>query len=403
MFKRLVPWLALALLLLTLALFNAAPITRAIGEVTPTPAPAQPAATAAPAQPLQPPAIPATPLPDVEVLIGRAIDAIQSGDFQAAIDLMDEAIAEQPEYAESYLVRGAAYSQLENYDRAIADFTTAIELLPYEANLYLFRGNAYVALGDNAAALADYSRAIELNPRYEQAFSNRSFLSEQLGDDDASAVDRLIAEGLSRTGREDYRGAIQSFSEAINRAGAATGNTANAYYNRGLASFLFSDLEGAIEDYTAALEINPDMHDSYLGRGIAYRQTGDVRRAGSDFLRRIEILEERTQSLNLTADESVTVMMTYGQVYRASFSGLGGSSITLAVRATDNSGVDPLIAIVDPSGVVIAGDDDFGEGISNLDALVDNLRLPADGTYTLVISHANGGFTGELEITLTND
>ena len=56
-------------------------------------------------------------------------------------------------------------------------------------------------------------------------------------------------------------------------------------------------------------------------------------------------------------------------------------------------GVDPLIALLDPDGTPIAGDDDMG-GV--LDSLVENFELPADGTYTLVVSHANGGYDGRL-------
>ena len=50
-------------------------------------------------------------------------------------------------------------------DRAIADFTKAIEINLQDADAYNNRGTAYVGKGEIDRAIADYSRAIEINPR----------------------------------------------------------------------------------------------------------------------------------------------------------------------------------------------------------------------------------------------
>ena len=46
---------------------------------------------------------------------------------------------------------------------------------------------------------------------------------------------------------------------------------ADAYYNRGNAKRKSEDYQGAIADYTEAIEINPRHGDAYGNRGIAPR------------------------------------------------------------------------------------------------------------------------------------
>ena len=70
----------------------------------------------------------------------------------------------------------------------------------------------------------------------------------------------------------DYQGAIQEFSRVIE----INPNFAVAYYSRGLAKFDLGNREEAIPDYTQAIEINPDYIDAYLGRGIARLALGDI-------------------------------------------------------------------------------------------------------------------------------
>jgi len=75
--------------------------------------------------------------------------------------------------AEFYLKRGEDYSDAHQYDRAIADYTTALELKPDYAEAYNNRGFAYYLKGDFDQAIKDYTRAIELRPNYPKAYNSR--------------------------------------------------------------------------------------------------------------------------------------------------------------------------------------------------------------------------------------
>jgi tetratricopeptide (TPR) repeat protein len=75
--------------------------------------------------------------------------------------------------AEFYLKRGEELSGARQYDRAIADYTTAIQLKPDYAEAYNDRGFAYYLRGDAERAIADFTRAIELRPNYPKAYNSR--------------------------------------------------------------------------------------------------------------------------------------------------------------------------------------------------------------------------------------
>ena len=134
----------------------------------------------------------------------------------------------QPDDAEAHCNSGIAYSEnnddFDHYNRAIAEYTKAIELKPDYANAYNNRGNAYSNKSDYSRAIADYTKAIELKAGFT-----------------------------------------------------------NAYYNRGTAYYRKSDYGCAIADLTKAIELKPDYADAYNNRGHAYHSKGDHARAQADF------------------------------------------------------------------------------------------------------------------------
>ena len=67
----------------------------------------------------------------------------------------------------------AIYSRMEEYDKAISDFTRALEINPKDEAAYYNRGIAYVGKGQYYQAIADYSKAIEINPKLDKAYYHR--------------------------------------------------------------------------------------------------------------------------------------------------------------------------------------------------------------------------------------
>jgi tetratricopeptide (TPR) repeat protein len=385
MLKRMKVMLLLPLMIAALSLFLVAPSTQAIEEVTPTP---------------DLPEITPTELPDsgadITELLDEAITLIESEDYEGALDVLNEAIELNAANVDAYVWRGITYANLENYTRAIDDYTRALNLRPYDATVYVLRGNAYFSLGETGEAMLDYDLALEYNHQYLEAYRNRSFLHYTLENNAEGALDELLATGLEEYQSQDYRSAIDDFTEVIETDDGATRATAYAYYLRGQVYFELEDIESALEDFTTAAEYYPEMHDAYMSRGYVQAQEGDVEGAGQSFYRRMEIIEQTLFEDEISIGDDLDIAMDYGYVYHLTFEGLGGESITIEARDNDASGVDPLIVLVDPDGTPIAGDDDNG---GSLDSQM-RVRLPSDGTYTLWVSHANGGYVGEVRVTV---
>ncbi len=70
------------------------------------------------------------------------------------------------------------------------------------------------------------------------------------------------------------------------------------------------------------------------------------------------------------------------------FQGTSGQSVTIRVQAIGDT--DPRAYLIDPSGNVLAEDDDSGGGAGGYDAQI-TFTLPADGTYTVRVDVFSGG------------
>jgi len=91
--------------------------------------------------------------------------------------------------------------------------------------------------------------------------------------------------GYEKDDKGDYNGAISDYTKAIE----IYPNNASAYYNRGSAKADLKDFKGAISDYTKAIEINPNDSDAYFNRADSKYQLKDYYGAISDFTKAIEI------------------------------------------------------------------------------------------------------------------
>ena len=87
------------------------------------------------------------------------------------------------------------------------------------------------------------------------------------GEEGAVKPQRLdyLNEGLALERQGDYDGAIADFTKAIE----LNPQLAEPYNNRGTARLHKHDLDGAIADYAKAIELNPQFADAYSNRGLS--------------------------------------------------------------------------------------------------------------------------------------
>jgi len=131
---------------------------------------------------------------------------------EQAVDAFSKAIAIEPD-AVDYVTRGRAYLDLERYEDAHRDFSTAIQLDPRHATAYFFRADGLLRQERLEEAVADFSQAIELGAHQEIDFSPanaylfRGYAVMALGRLDQAAADfsQAIARRDPTEAADDYR------------------------------------------------------------------------------------------------------------------------------------------------------------------------------------------------------
>jgi len=111
------------------------------------------------------------------------------GQHQAAIEAFSNAIAQKPDFAESYFNRGHCYYELKEFKQSILDFTQALSLDADLAVAHLMRGQAYLQLNQLNKALDDLNLSLAINPNLVKALSNRSAIFYTLGQYQAALED----------------------------------------------------------------------------------------------------------------------------------------------------------------------------------------------------------------------
>lgn len=95
----------------------------------------------------------------------------------------------QENLALALILRGSAYRNLGNYDRAIQEVSAAIRTKPGLANAFNNRGITYDFKGEYDLAIQDYDQAIRLQPDYPDAFNNRGLVYQEKGEYDRALQD----------------------------------------------------------------------------------------------------------------------------------------------------------------------------------------------------------------------
>jgi tetratricopeptide (TPR) repeat protein len=150
---------------------------------------------------------------------------------EAAVADLDEAIRLQPETPALYLLRAAAQLSVGRFDAAVTDTNRALFFTPDDAAGHALRGLALCDGGRLEEAVRELERAVELE---EDVMQHHYAL--------ADALDRL----------NEHERALASYSRALEIEATPT-----LYSDRGLTRVGLGDYDGALEDYGAALQLDP--------------------------------------------------------------------------------------------------------------------------------------------------
>ncbi len=225
------------------------------------------------------PATPASATPSVEKVATPIV--VISG----------EALPASPQDPATLYQRGVVYYQSRQYDKALVDFSRALELQP-TAEGYTLRGQIYRSQKDDQKALDDFFMALELDPDCAPAYYNCGLLhyGEQRYDDalfnfdefmrlkpEDKQVYNLRGHTLNLMGRNEE--AVTSFGKAIELGSTEADNffgRANSYYD-------LNQVDEALADYKRAIEIDSTDYRFFYNRGKLSMKLKDYKAAETDY------------------------------------------------------------------------------------------------------------------------
>jgi tetratricopeptide (TPR) repeat protein len=189
-----------------------------------------------------------------------------SGRFAEAVGIFSGCILKRPDHAHAYYWRSRAYAGLRRSVDALTDINMAIELDPKRADIWNHRGVIYYDhLAQFDKAIADYTKAVELDPKNEVYQHNRGFAYSKLGQWDKALT--------------DYAKAIE-----------LNPNYAPAWNGRGMIDCdHFAQYDKALAEFSRAIEIDPKFFNAWRNRGVAYRKSGQMDNALVNYSKAAEL------------------------------------------------------------------------------------------------------------------
>jgi tetratricopeptide (TPR) repeat protein len=210
--------------------------------------------------------------------MSRARAYKSKGDYDRAIADYTKAIEIEPKDTYAYRYRSEIYLERRDYDLAIADLGKLIELSPNDASPYMSRARAYKSKGDYDRAIAEYSKALEIDPSRGHIYRGGVF--NLTGDYDRAIADLTIGiENLeklvSAKQTKDPPLGIDAFIGALRRFNARW-ELLLGYRERGDSYVAKGDHDRAIADYTKAVELVPADGNgaAHARRARAYLKAG---------------------------------------------------------------------------------------------------------------------------------
>ena len=187
----------------------------------------------------------------------------------------EEALVQPSDYIETAkekLIAG-------DMDGAIADLNAAIDENA-SSNTYTLRGEAYMQTGDYQKALSDFDSALKIDAMNAVAFYDRSLLNTRLENYDAALVD------------------INNALAAQSMKPSDVLNLRNLYAKRGQLNLWLKNWQGAVADYTNSLARSEGSVSAnvYAERAEAYTALGEYENAINDYTSAVRVISEQIQA-----------------------------------------------------------------------------------------------------------
>ncbi len=214
---------------------------------------------------------------DAEELYRQGNKKLQAGEFAAAIDAYNQALAIHPTGVNAYINRAIARVNLKDPNAALADLALAIQLAPEAGDPYRVRAYIRSQAEDYPEAINDLDTALDHNPKDIEALAMRAEYNAKSGNDDGALRDATRALELQpdlvpalyiRSQVRGRRGESAAALADLDLVLKAQPNAAEALRDRAQLKFDALDFPAALADARAAAAVAPK--DGFIARLIGY-------------------------------------------------------------------------------------------------------------------------------------
>ena len=105
----------------------------------------------------------------------KAVQMYNRRDFASALKQLDDLLADEPKYAQAWLLKGDMFNDLKEYPNAVASYTKAVEIdSAVFPPAYYIMANLYFDMEKYPEAKANYLRYIAFNPKIQAELKRMS-------------------------------------------------------------------------------------------------------------------------------------------------------------------------------------------------------------------------------------
>lgn len=191
------------------------------------------------------------------------------------IDL-DRRIAVNPNDAQAYLKRGEAFFKLQEFDKAIEDFSAALFHDDKLDDAYFGRGMALGRRGQIKEGISDLSVYLQRHPDSSLAYTKRGV-------------------------RYIWMGELENAEKDLKQAIALNAKNAEAHDDLGVIMAQRGDYAAAISHFQSTLKSDPSYQKAYHNLAMVHYITGEYQKALTSVNASLKLLSESRDSMMLKA------------------------------------------------------------------------------------------------------
>ena len=199
-----------------------------------------------------------------EALLASADALLEKGQVGPAIEALDAALAQRPDFAPASFALAQALWMRGDLEGAAEKLRDGLRFMPHVAEAHNNLGLVYNALGRYEAAIESFNRALAIHPGVAWVHCNLGNALQAKGEADAAIASYRRALALDRRHAESHF------------------NLANVLKDRG-------DLDGAAAAYRQALSLRPDHALGHVALGSALQSQGELDAALASFRKALSL------------------------------------------------------------------------------------------------------------------